>query len=207
MFTGIIEEVGVVSRRSGSVLEVLAEKVIEDAALGDSITINGACMTVAELKENSFIVQVSPESFDKTNLGDLQPGHAVNLERAMQAGGRFGGHFVLGHVDGVGIVDKVTDQGEFSLWYFRAPDTVAKYLTPKGSVAIDGISLTVVEPHGDRFSVAIIPHTLKETVLQHRSPGDRVNMEADTIGKHIYHFMNPSSGGVTGAFLKDHGYA
>ncbi|MBI1317919.1 MAG: riboflavin synthase [Candidatus Hydrogenedens sp.] len=207
MFTGIIEEIGVVSRRSGSVLEVLAETVISDASLGDSIAINGACMTIAELKEKSFVVQVSPESFDRTTLGDLRPGHAVNLERAMQAGGRFGGHFVAGHVDGVGKVEKVTPQGEFSLWGFRAPDEVARYLTPKGSVTIDGISLTVVEPKGDRFAVAIIPSTLAKTTLHTRAAGDRVNMEADMIGKHIWHFMNHGGGGISQDFLKNHGYA
>jgi len=208
VFTGIIEEIGVVSRRSGSTLEVLAETVISDAALGDSISINGACMTIAELKDKSFVVQVSPESFDRTTLGELRPGHAVNLERAVQAGGRLGGHFVLGHVDGVGRVERVTPQGDFSLWEFRAPDEVARYLTPKGSIAIDGISLTVVEPKGDCFAAAIIPSTLKKTTLHTRSAGSRVNMEADMIGKHIWHFMHQGGGGgMTQEFLKNHGYA
>ena len=207
MFTGIIEELGVVSRRSGPVLEVLAETILEDAALGDSIAINGACMTIAELKQESFVVEVSPESYEKTALSALQPGHAVNLERAMRADSRFGGHFVLGHVDGVGRVEKTTDQGEFSLWEFRAPEEVAKYLTPKGSITIDGISLTVVDPQGDRFAVAVIPTTLRKTTLASRVPGDAVNMEADMIGKHIWHFMRPSGGGITPSFLKDHGFA
>jgi riboflavin synthase len=207
MFTGIIEEVGAVSRRSGADLEILAELVLGDLKLGDSVAINGACMTVAELKPESFVVQVSPESYARTTLGDLKPGHAVNLERAMRAGDRLGGHFVLGHVDGVGKVEGVTDQGAFSLWHFRAPDSVARYLTPKGSVAIDGISLTVVEPKGDRFSVAIIPTTLQKTVLSGRRAGDPVNMEADMIGKHIYHFMHPQGGGVNKGFLKEHGFA
>lgn len=206
MFTGIIEEVGAVSRRSGADLEILAETVLEGVSLGDSIAINGACMTVVELKSNSFVVQVSPESYAKTTLGGLQPGHAVNLERALRVGDRLGGHFVLGHVDGVGKVESVVDQGAFSLWTFRAPDAVAKYLTPKGSVTIDGISLTVVEPVGDRFSVAIIPTTLQKTVLTNRRAGEPVNMEADTIGKHIYHFLH-QPGGLNKSFLKEHGFA
>ncbi|MFM1921525.1 MAG: Riboflavin synthase [Candidatus Hydrogenedentota bacterium] len=206
MFTGIIEEVGAVSRRSGADLEIMAKRVLEDVSLGDSIAINGACMTVAEIKSESFVVQVSPESYAKTTLGALQPGHAVNLERALRAGDRLGGHFVLGHVDGVGKVEGVKEEGGFSVWTFRAPDSVAKYLTPKGSVAIDGISLTVVDPQGDRFAVAIIPTTLRETVLSNRRPGDPVNMEADMIGKHIYHFMH-QPGGVSKSFLKEHGYA
>ena len=206
MFTGIIEEVGAVSRRSGADLEIMARRILEDVSLGDSIAINGACMTVAEIKSESFVVQVSPESYAKTTLGALQPGHAVNLERALRAGDRLGGHFVLGHVDGVGKVERVKEEGGFSVWTFRAPDTVAKYLTPKGSVAIDGISLTVVDPQGDRFAVAIIPTTLRESVLSNRRPGDPVNMEADMIGKHIYHFMH-QPGGVSKTFLKEHGYA
>lgn len=206
MFTGIIEEVGAVSRRSGAELEIMAKRVLEDVSLGDSIAINGACMTVAEIKQESFVVQVSPESYAKTTLGALKPGHAVNLERALRAGDRLGGHFVLGHVDGVGKVESVKEEGGFSVWTFRAPEAVAKYLTPKGSVAIDGISLTVVDPQGDRFAVAVIPTTLRETVLSSRRPGDPVNMEADMIGKHIHHFMH-QPGGVSKSFLKEHGYA
>ncbi len=206
MFTGIIEEVGAVSRRSGADLEIMAERVLEGVTLGDSIAINGACMTVVELKEKSFVVQVSPESYAKTTLGGLQAGHAVNLERALRVGDRLGGHFVLGHVDGVGKVESVVDQGAFSLWTFRAPETVAKYLTPKGSVTIDGISLTVVDPIGDRFSVAIIPATLQKTVLTNRRAGEPVNMEADTIGKHIFHFLH-QPGGLSKSFLKEHGFA
>lgn len=207
MFTGIIEEVGAVSLRSGGRLEIVAEKVIEDAKLGDSISVDGACLTVSALKPNGFAVQVSPETYDRTTLGRLKAGHAVNLERAMQAGGRFGGHFVLGHVDGVGQIDRVEDQGDFSVWHFRAPDEVARYLTPKGSVTIDGISLTVVDPSNDRFSVAVIPTTLKETTLSAKGAGEPVNMEADMIGKHIWHFMqNNRGGGISMDFLARHGY-
>ena len=200
MFTGIIEEVGAISRRSGAELSVVAETVMEGLQLGDSVAINGACMTVAAMTENQFVVQVSPESFNKTTLGLLQPGHAVNLERAMHANGRFGGHFVQGHVDGVGKIESVTDQGEFQLWKFRAPENVAKYLVPKGSVTIDGISLTVVDPERDTFCVAIIPATLAKTSLSSKGTGAPVNMEADCLGKHIYHYLH---GGNSGALTKD----
>lgn len=209
MFTGIIEEIGVVSRRSGAELEIIARKVLEDARLGDSIAVDGACLTVAARNAESFVVQVSQESYSKTTLGRLKPGHAVNLERAMQAGGRFGGHFVLGHVDGVGHIDRIEEQGGFALWHFKAAPEVARYLVPKGSVTIDGISLTVVAPQGDRFAVALIPTTLKETTLSKKAVGDPVNMEADVLGKHILHYLTGPAqhAGITQEFLSRHGYA
>ena len=207
MFTGLIEEVGAVARRSGADVEIVAGAIMEGMALGDSVAINGACLTVAALKEKSFVVQVSPETFARTTLGNLQPGHAVNLERAMRLGDRFGGHMVLGHVDGVGQVAGVRDQGEFQLWSFRAPQEVARYLVPKGSVAIDGISLTVVEPSAGTFAVAIIPTTLQATTLSARRPGDPVNMEADILGKHVYHYVNQTTAGLTRDTLSQHGFA
>jgi riboflavin synthase len=208
MFTGIIEEVGAVTRRSGAELEILAETVLEGLKLGDSVAVDGACLTVASLHPKSFIVQVSPESFSKTTLGALQVGHAVNLERALAMGDRLGGHLVQGHVDGVGRVERVVDQGEFQLWFFNAPDTVATYLVPKGSVTIDGISLTVVDPKGDTFAVAIIPETLKRTKLSTKRAGDAVNMEADMMGKHIYHYLKGGrETGLTVDVLKRYGFA
>jgi len=207
MFTGIIEEVGAVSARSGANLTILAQAVLEGMALGDSIAIDGACMTVAAFDTTSFRVQVSPESFAKTTLGSLKPGDAVNLERAMAAGDRFGGHFVQGHVDGVGRIEGVHPQGEFQVWTFQAPPEVARYLVPKGSVTIDGISLTVVDPRRDTFDVAVIPETLKRTKLASRRPGDTVNMEADMLGKHIYHYTRAGSAGLTKETLAKHGFA
>ena len=208
MFTGIIEEVGAVSRRSGSDLALMAQTVREDLKLGDSVAVDGACLTVAALLPDGFVAQVSPETFSRSTLGRLRPGHAVNLERAMRADGRLGGHFVLGHVDGVGKIESVREMGEFSLWHFRAPDEVARYLVPKGSIAIDGISLTVVEPQGDRFSVAIIPTTLRHTTLSAKGSGDAVNMEADLIGKHIYHYLKGGKqDDLSLEFLTRHGFA
>lgn len=208
MFTGIIEEIGRVASLRGAELTIHASTIVEDLAEGDSIAVNGACLTAVAFDKTEFRVQVSPETFEKTTLGGLKPGEGVNLERAMLPSRRFGGHFVQGHVDGVGEVVGVEDQGEFQLWRFRAPRDVARYLIPKGSVAIDGISLTVVDPVADRFSVAIIPATLQKTVLASRKPGDPVNLEADMIGKHIYHFMHHGKKErISLDFLHEHGFA
>ena len=208
MFTGLIEELGNVATLRGPELVIEAKTVLEGLAEGDSIAVNGACLTAVDFTKNSFRTQVSPETFEKTTLGNLKPGDTVNLERAMTPNKRLGGHFVQGHVDGVGEVVGVDDQGDFQLWHFRAPREVARYLIPKGSVAIDGISLTVVNPIGDRFSVAVIPATLEKTVLPLRAPGSPVNLEADMIGKHIYHFMhNGSEEKLNLDFLRQHGFA
>ena len=208
MFTGIIEEIGRVTSLRGPDLIVEASTVLEGLAEGDSIAVNGACLTAVDFDKKSFRAQISPETFEKTTLGSLVPGSVVNLERAMMANQRLGGHFVQGHVDGVGEVIGVDDQGEFQAWHFRTPPEVARYLIPKGSISIDGISLTVVNPIADTFSVAVIPATLEKTVLSHRKPGSPVNMEADMIGKHIYHFMHQKKpGNMTFDFLREHGFA
>ncbi len=208
MFTGLIEEVGAVARRSGADVAIIAKVVLDDLKPGDSIAINGACLTVAAIHGDTFVVQTSPESLERTTLGRLRPGDAVNLERAMPAGGRFGGHFVLGHVDGVGRVAGIERQGEFSLWRFQAPPDVARYIVPKGSIAVDGISLTVLEPAGDTFGVAVIPTTIAQTALASKRTGDYVNLEADVIGKHIYHYLsNISSGSITRGLLRRQGFA
>ncbi len=207
MFTGIIEEVGAISRRSGSDITILAKTVLEGMREGDSIAVNGTCLTVVSHDAESFVVQVSPETYKRTTLGGLKVGDAVNLERALAAGARMGGHFVQGHVDGVGRVHSVKPQGDFALWRFQAPTEVARYLVQKGSIAIDGISLTVVDPVGDTFDVAIIPATLQKTTLSSKRPGDPVNMEGDMLAKHIFQFMKNMSGGVTIDKLKRHGFA
>ena len=207
MFTGIIEEVGAISRRSGSDITVLAKTVLDGVREGDSIAVNGTCLTVVSHDAESFVVQVSPETYKRTTLGGLKAGDAVNLERALAAGARMGGHFVQGHVDGVGRVHSVKPQGDFALWRFQAPTEVARYLVQKGSIAIDGTSLTVVDPVGDTFDVAIIPATLQKTTLSSKRPGDPVNMEADMLAKHIFQFMKNMSGGVTIDKLKRHGFA
>lgn len=207
MFTGIIEEVGAISRISGADVAILAKHVLQGTKLGDSIAVDGACLTVAALNDDNFVVQVSPETYARTTLGQRKPGDAVNLERAMSLERRFDGHFVQGHVDGVGRVKSIARQGDFQVWRFQAPAEVAKYLVPKGSVTIDGISLTVVEPEGDVFAVAIIPTTLRETTLANKREGDPVNMEADVIGKHVYHYLKGTGASLTMEKLKRHGFA
>lgn len=197
MFTGIIEEIGTVRAIDGSDLTIACARTLEGLAIGDSIAIDGACMTVVSFDQDAFRVQVSPESFDRTTLGTLRAGDPVNLERAMAAGDRFGGHFVLGHVDAVGRVAEVEPQGEFQLWTFGAPKEVSKYLVPKGSVTVDGISLTVVNPTADQFSVAVIPETLNKTKLHTKKAGDPVNLEADVFGKHILHYLQNAMGGMS----------
>ncbi len=207
MFTGIIEEIGAVSRCSGNDLAIMAKVVLDGLATGDSVAVDGVCLTVVAIGKDNFVVQTSPETLSKTSLGRLRPGSAVNLERAIPASGRFGGHFVLGHVDGVGRVASIHEQGEFALWRFQAPADVARYIVPKGSVAVDGISLTVVEPAGDTFGVAVIPLTLKKTTLGNKRKGDIVNLEADVIGKHVYHYMKGSQrGGLTVETLLKQGF-
>lgn len=208
MFTGIIEEVGVVSRRSGADLTIMAKVILEDVKEGDSIAVNGACLTVVGFDEESFAAQMSPETLERTTLGELRPGHAANLERAMALGDRFGGHMVQGHVDGVGRVQSIHPQGDFALWRFQAPTDVTKYLAPKGSVAVDGVSLTVIEPAADTFGVALIPATLDNTTFGSKRPGDPVNLEADIIGKHVYqHLKGRTGGSLTMDTLTRHGFA
>jgi riboflavin synthase len=208
MFTGIIEEVGAVSKREGANMTILAQTVLDGIEHGDSIAVNGVCLTAVAFDAESFTVQISPETYDRSNLSRLRPGDGVNLERAMALGDRLGGHMVQGHVDAVGRVDSVQKQGDFALWRFQAPAEVACYLVPKGSVAVDGISLTVVEPLADTFGVAVIPATLEKTTLSKRRPGDAVNLEADMIGKHIYHYLTRQSrGDISIETLARHGFA
>lgn len=208
MFTGIIEEVGVIQQREGCGLAVKASCVLEDVRLGDSIAIDGACMTVVEFTDQEFMVQVSPESLARTTLGNLQAGDGVNLERAMALGDRFGGHVVQGHIDGVSRVSSVQHQGNFSLWTFVAPAEISPYLVPKGSVTIDGISLTIIDPGNNTFDVAVIPKTLEQTTLRSKGPGDRVNIEADVFSKHVFHYMQQAGGSdITGEMLTRLGFA
>lgn len=208
MFTGIIEEVGAVSRRAGDEVTIVAKTVLEDLKEGDSVAVDGVCLTVANFGHGTFVVRVSPETFQRTTLSGLKVGSAVNLERAMTVGDRLGGHIVQGHVDGVGRIKSVHPQGQFSMWRFQAPAEVARYLVPKGSVAIDGISLTVVEPQSDTFGVALIPTTLEKTTLGSKRPGDAVNLEADILGKHVYHYLKGMApGSLTLDKLSRHGFA
>ncbi len=208
MFTGIVEEVGTIIYINDYEIVIQAEKVLSDSEIGASIAVNGVCLTVVEKREGAFTVQVSPETRKRTTLSELRIQQKVNLERAMPINGRFGGHLVLGHVDGVGTVERILEQEQFSLWYFKAPQSLIKYIVPKGSIAIDGISLTVVEINDNTFSVAIIPATINNTNLRFLSPGKKVNLETDIIGKYIERLLFPyiKQEKISESFLREHGF-
>jgi len=195
MFTGLIEEVGTVlavdQSNEGSRISVSAEHILKNVQLGDSIAIDGACMTVVSFDDQSFTFEASPESLAKTNLSRFKPGRRVNLERPLTPSSRIGGHYVTGHVDGMAALVSKTPQGNSIILEFEvdAPE-LAELLIPKGSVAVLGISLTVNTVQNHRFSVAIIPHTLSHTNLDDYEPGDRVNIETDLLGKYVRRLMS-----------------
>lgn len=211
MFTGLVEEMGTVksiSRRTGFIeLTISGKKVMEDMKKGDSVSVNGVCLTVTsnQLPVTSFRVDVGAETLRRTNLGELRIGEKVNLERALRVGERLGGHFVTGHIDGIGIIKKKIKEGETFLFEIEAPDEITNYIIPKGSIALDGISLTIVDFSKNRFSVSIIPHTLEVTTLGLKKIGDKVNLEADLIGKYVTKIIRGEKG-ISLDFLKKYGY-
>ena len=192
MFTGIVEELGTVAavedQGDAVRITIAATTVLEDVALGDSVSVNGCCLTVSTVSTTrpaSFTADVMRETLDKTGVGDLTTGDRVNLERAVTPTTRLGGHIVQGHVDGTGAVRRRTHSEHWELVEVEAPTELLRYLVPKGSITVDGISLTVVDVLADGFTVSLIPETLARTTLGHRQPGDRVNLEADVIAKHV----------------------
>ena len=229
MFTGIIEEKGTISKimknASQAVLTIKAQKIMEDIHKGDSIAVNGICLTVTAFSKNEFQADVMHETLNRTALKMLKPGSSVNLERAMAAGGRFGGHMVSGHIDGTGKIAEIKEDS-LAIWYtIEAPPQILRYIVEKGSIAIDGISLTVAKVTQTTFSVSTIPHTRSATTLGERRPGDLVNLETDIIGKYVERLMRPeepetqqntgtgmkhktesSGGGVTKEFLARYGF-
>ena len=218
MFTGIVEEMGQLkSIRKGphsAVLEIQAKVVLEDIHLGDSIAVNGVCLTATSFSPTGFTADVMHETLNRSALAQLRPGSPVNLERAMAANGRFGGHIVAGHVDGVGTVRSV-EKDDNAIWYtIAAGPEVLKYVVEKGSITIDGISLTVARVDGTSFAISAIPHTVAVTVLSQRRPGDLVNLETDIIGKYVEKLLcfpreaEPSrpTSGITKEFLTRCGY-
>jgi len=190
MFTGLIEEVGEVRRREGSRLVVGAQTVLVDAADGASIAVNGVCLTVVGRGPDCVAFDLGPETLARTALGDLDAGHRVNLERPLRLGAPVGGHLVQGHVDGVGIVVALTADGESARLRVRCPDALASLLIPQGSVAVDGVSLTVAALDGAAFEIMLIPHTLGQTTLGGLRGGERVNLEMDMIGKYVQRFLS-----------------
>jgi riboflavin synthase len=219
MFTGIIEELGVVAniQRSGEsfVLTIDAKEILKDVHLGDSISVNGVCLTVTSFSGNQFTVDVMPETVKASSLQSLKRGAKVNLERAMAAGGRFGGHFVSGHIDGTGVI-KSKKQVENAVYYeIEAPPEILRYVIERGSIAVDGTSLTVFGVTDEIFTLSLIPHTLSESIIGLKESGDIVNLECDMIGKYVGHFLtstqnNPnkkSSSGISASFLEENGFA
>lgn len=217
MFTGLIEEIGILKgiRRSGNscVLTVECSHVLEGSRIGDSIAVSGVCLTATSLGSTCFTADAMPETLDRSSLGRMNAGSHVNLERAMPADGRFGGHIVSGHIDGTGKVKSITNDGN-AIWYqIEAAPKFLRYIVEKGSIAIDGISLTVARTDDETFSVSIIPHTQKETTLQYLREGDAVNLETDIVGKYIEKLMKPEqetdrgrTGGLTEDFLRENGF-
>jgi riboflavin synthase, alpha subunit len=193
MFTGLIEEQGrVLTPPRNGKLSLAASKVTEGLALGDSIAVNGVCLTVSAFSGQRFTADVMPETLHRSNLGELRTGSLVNLERALPATGRFGGHFVSGHIDGVGSLLSVRPEGNALIFSIRAAPELLRGIVEKGSVAIDGISLTVVEVTETLFSVSVIPHTAAVTTLAGKRPGDRLNLETDMIGKYVLRALSLS---------------
>lgn len=189
MFTGIIEEIGIVKSVKSKVITIEANKIFEDLKLGDSVSVNGTCLTVASFENKIFPkifnADITLETLSRTNLGELKSGFKVNLERALTLNGRLGGHIVSGHIDGVGIIKNISKNSDDIKLTIEVSPNLMKYIIEKGSVAVDGISLTVAEVNKNNFSVAIIPHTLKETILYYKKTGDKVNIENDIIGKYV----------------------
>lgn len=214
MFTGIIEELGTVMKLeqqgvSGRIT-IEADKVLERTKLGDSIAVNGVCLTVTDLNKNSFCADVMAETLRRSTLGVLKKGSKVNLERAMAADGRFGGHMVSGHIDGTGELVKICPEGT-AVWYtIEASSNILDGIVEKGSIAIDGISLTVADINDKDFSVSIIPHTGANTTLSLKKQGDIVNLENDVVGKYVQKFLGKkkekSESKVTEKFLSKYGF-
>lgn len=201
MFTGLVEGRGTVVsvEPDGSavrlVLRVPDPLAADGCRLGDSLAINGCCLTVVDAQGAEWAFQAGAETLSRTNLGRLQPGDSVNLERSLPVDGRIGGHFVQGHVDGLGTVEQIDRDGDWVTMWFAVPDELAAFLVPKGSVAVDGVSLTLVDVERSRFSVTLIPHTLQATTLGVRRQGEAVNIETDILGKYVQKFLQEQRSG------------
>ncbi|MGI6008215.1 MAG: riboflavin synthase [Ruminococcus sp.] len=215
MFTGIVEEVGkvkqVVSGSAWGQLAVAGGKVLEGTKLGDSIAVNGVCLTVTRIQGRVFTADVMAETMRRSNLGSLKLGDPVNLERAMAADGRFGGHMVSGHIDGTGVISQMKEEGNAVWVTVDTSDEIMRLIVEKGSVAIDGISLTVAKELKGAFQVSVIPHTGEETTLLKKKPGDVVNLENDMVGKYVEKLLKNEteendSKGLTLDFLRQHGF-
>lgn len=217
MFTGIVEETGtvkdVISGSNSGEISLNASKVLEDCKIGDSIAVNGVCLTVTKMSDSGFFADVMPETLRRSNLGSLKRGDKVNLERAMAADGRFGGHIVSGHIDGTGTITEFRKEQNATWVRISAAKSILDYIVEKGSIAIDGISLTVAAVSKTDFQVSVIPHTGSETTLLTKRTGDIVNLENDIIGKYVHKLMTvsdedtaSSESTLTLEFLRENGF-
>jgi riboflavin synthase len=209
MFTGIIEDMGVVKKMakkgSDAQLEIDTTMNLDDVRMGDSIAISGACLTVIDIKERAFTADVSAETLAKTTLKTSKTGDRVNLEKALKMDSFLGGHFVLGHVDGIGKISEKKTISNSILFGFETEKELGRYIVQKGSITVDGISLTVNRCEKNRFYVNIIPHTARETTLGFKNVGDAVNVETDILGKYVERFVHPDKE-IDTAFLSEHGF-
>ena len=215
MFTGLIEELGtmkkIIHKGNTLVLVIAAEKIMTDLHVGDSIAVNGVCLTVTKFTKDYFEADVMPETFKHTSLASLKEGSKVNLERAMAANGRFGGHFVTGHIDGTGTIQKRSHVENAILIEIEIPEEFSQFVLERGSIAIDGTSLTIFKTTPNSVTVSLIPHTAKEAVLGLKREGEIVNLEFDVMAKYFYSFMQkreatPKSSGLTTQFLRENGF-
>ncbi len=215
MFTGIIEEMGTIRQiakgTSSAVLTIEGEKIFDDLKLGDSVAVNGVCLTASSISGNSFTADVMHETLRRSSLGKLNIGSRVNMERAMPLNGRFGGHIVSGHIDGTGVITNIKTDDNAILYTVGTDPHLLRYIIPKGSIAIDGISLTVAELGETWFQVSIIPHTATETILSEKKVGDMVNLENDLIGKYVEKLLHTEESkeiksSITEEFLIQNGF-
>ncbi|QHE53936.1 riboflavin synthase [Pontibacillus sp. HMF3514] len=216
MFTGIIEELGTVKRiqtgQESMEIIVQASKILEDVHLGDSISVNGVCLTVTHYSKDEASFDVMPETFKATNLNELSKGSKVNLERSMKADGRFGGHMVSGHVDGLGTITSKKTESNAVYYDIELPTELLDYFVYKGSVTVDGTSLTVFGVSDKGITISLIPHTMEHTILGGKGPGDHVNIEIDMLGKYVVNFLtkqfgsDKKSSSITESFLQENGF-
>lgn len=211
MFTGIIEELGTVKDikkdSKGARLSITGKTVLDGLKIGDSITVNGACLTAVSISAAYFEADAAPETLKKTNLGELKSGSKVNLERALRLSDRLGGHLVTGHIEATGKIKEKKSAGNSYLFLIEAPKEILKYVVSKGSIAIDGISLTVVDVADRSFSIAVIPHTMAVTTLGTKGASDTVNLETDIIGKYVEKMLLKEDKKIDAEFLKRHGFS
>ena len=213
MFTGIVEEIGRVHSVGGGRLEIVASKTMEGTAIGDSIAVNGVCLTVTAFTRDGFTADMMPVTLEHTGLGTLRPDDGVNLERALTLTSRLGGHIISGHIDGVGHVKSIEKKGNARILRIEASLKLLRYIVPQGAVALDGVSLTVAQVDEKGFSVSLIPHTREATALDGKQTGDAVNIENDVIGKYVEKLLrmpaeadSAPSGGLTMELLKQYGF-